>query len=81
MNKLIFTFITLLFLNNCSFNENSRIWKDKKNNLETNKNLTKVLTKDKKVRIPYYLKYKPERIELFCSRSYNQVGLIFEQDL
>ena len=49
MTKLIFICIALVFLNNCSFNENSRIWKDKKNNLETNKNLTKVLTKDKKV--------------------------------
>ena len=42
MNKLIFTFIALFFLNNCSFNENSRIWKDKENKLETEKKITKV---------------------------------------
>ena len=40
MNKLIFNFILLFFLNNCSFNENSRIWKDKENKLETDKKIT-----------------------------------------
>ena len=47
MNKLIFTFIVLFFLNNCSFNENSRIWKDKENKPETDKKITKVFAKDK----------------------------------
>ena len=47
MNKLIFTFIALLFLNNCSFNENSRIWKNKENKLETDKKITKVFEEDK----------------------------------
>ena len=42
MNKLTFTFIALFFLNNCSFNENNRIWKDKENKLETDKKITKV---------------------------------------
>ena len=42
MNKLIFTFIVLFFLNNCSLSENSRIWKDKENKLETDKKITKV---------------------------------------
>ena len=49
MNKIFFTLITLVFLGNCSFNENSKIWKDNKNNLEINKNLKKVLTEEKKV--------------------------------
>ena len=47
MNKLIFTFIVLFFLNNCSFNENSRIWKDKENKLDQNKKITKVSAKEK----------------------------------
>ena len=47
MNKLIFTFIVLFFLNNCSFNENSRIWKDKENKLETDKKITKVFAEEK----------------------------------
>ena len=46
MNKLIFTFIALIFLNNCSFNENSRIWKDKENKLETDKKITKVFAEE-----------------------------------
>ena len=35
------------FLNNCSFNENSKIWKDKENKLETDKKITKVFPEDK----------------------------------
>ena len=46
MNKLIFTLIVLFFLNNCSFNENSRIWKDKENKLETDKKITKVFAEE-----------------------------------
>ena len=46
MNKLIFTFIALFFLNNCSFNENSRIWKEKEKKLEKDKNITKVLAEE-----------------------------------
>ena len=47
MNKLIFTFIALFFINNCSFNENSRIWKDKENKLETDKKkITKVFAEE-----------------------------------
>ena len=47
MNKLIFTLVVLFFLNSCSFNENPRIWKDKKNKLETNKKITKVFSEEK----------------------------------
>ena len=46
MNKLIFTFIALFLLNNCSFNENSRIWKDKENKLETDKKITQVFAEE-----------------------------------
>ena len=49
MNKLITILIALIFLNNCSFNENSRIWKNNKNNLETDKNIKKVFAEEKKV--------------------------------
>ncbi len=48
MNKLIFSLIALFFLNNCSLNENSRIWKDKKNRLETDKKITKVFSENNK---------------------------------
>ncbi len=46
MNKLIITSIVFFFLNNCSFNENSRIWKDKENKLETDKKITKVFAEE-----------------------------------
>ena len=46
MNKLIFTSIALFFLNNCSFNESSRIWKDKENKLETDKKIIKVFAEE-----------------------------------
>ena len=49
MNKLIFNLFVLFFLSNCSFNENSRIWKDKENRLDTNKNITKVFSEEKKI--------------------------------
>ncbi len=42
MNKLTFTFIILFFLNNCSLNENSKIWNDKENKIEVGKKITKV---------------------------------------
>ena len=48
MNKFIFTLIGLIFLNNCSLNEKSKIWNNKENKLETNKNITKFLLKDVK---------------------------------
>ena len=47
MNRLILTFIVLFFLNNCSFNENSRIWNEKEIKLETNKKITKVFAEEK----------------------------------
>ena len=47
MNKLVIILITLALLNACSLNENSNIWKNKKNNLETNKNIKKVFAEKK----------------------------------
>ena len=47
MNKFIFTFIAFFFVNNCSFNENSKIWKNKENKLETDKKIINVFLEDK----------------------------------
>ena len=49
MNRIIILIIALIFLNQCSFNENSRIWKDKENKLESKKNIKKVFLEDKKI--------------------------------
>ncbi len=48
MNKLIIFLIALFFLNQCSLNEDSRIWKDKKKNFDTQPNIKKVFLKEKK---------------------------------
>jgi outer membrane protein assembly factor BamB len=47
VSKLIILLLSLFLLNNCSLNENSKIWKEKENNL-TNKNIEKVFL-DKKI--------------------------------
>ena len=49
MNRIIILIIALIFLNQCSFNENSRIWKDKENKLEAQKNIKKVFLEDKTI--------------------------------
>ena len=46
MNRLIILLLSLFLLNNCSLNENSKIWKEKEKNLES-KNIEKVFL-DKK---------------------------------
>ena len=47
MNRLLILIISLFFLNNCSLNENSRIWKDKENISANPKNIRKVFTEKK----------------------------------
>jgi len=49
VNRIIILILALIFLNQCSFNENARIWKDKENKLEAQKNIKKVFLEDKKI--------------------------------
>ncbi len=49
MNRLIILLIVFFFFNNCSLNENARIWKDKKNKIETQKNIKEVFSQNKKI--------------------------------
>ena len=42
MNRLAVLILSFFLVNNCSFNENSRIWKDKQKALEDQKNIEKV---------------------------------------
>ena len=49
MNKIILSILVILFFNNCSFNENSKFWKDKEKNLETQKNIKKLFDEKKKL--------------------------------
>ncbi|MDC3101942.1 PQQ-binding-like beta-propeller repeat protein [Candidatus Pelagibacter sp.] len=47
MNRLVILLIALIFINNCSLNENSRIWKDKEKELFAQSKLKKVFAEDK----------------------------------
>ena len=49
MTRVIILILSLFLLNHCSFNENSRIWKDKEKNLEPVKNIKKVFSEEKKI--------------------------------
>jgi outer membrane protein assembly factor BamB len=58
VNRLIILIISLFFLNQCSFNENSRLWKDQKEKLETQKNIKKIFSEDKKITTEFNQKLK-----------------------
>ena len=49
MTRVIILIISLILLNHCSFNENSRIWKNKEKNLDSEKNIKKVFSEEKKI--------------------------------
>ena len=70
MNKIIILVIALFFLNNCSFNENSRIWKEKEKKLESQKKLEKVFAETS----PVLREFNPElKIELIKIKLNNKV--------
>ena len=58
MIKVILLIFTLLFLSNCSINENSRIWTDKEGKLENQKNTKKLFAKKEKIIIEFNTKLK-----------------------
>ncbi len=47
MNRLVILLIALIFINNCSFNKNSRIWKDEDKEISTQSKLKKVFKEEK----------------------------------
>ena len=49
MNKRIFFTLVLIFLTNCSFNKNSKIWNENSNSVEADKTFQKVII-DKKIK-------------------------------
>ena len=49
MNRLIILIISLFFLNQCSFSENSRPWKNKDKELKKPKNIKKIFSEDKMI--------------------------------
>ena len=53
MIRLILLLIAFIFINNCSLNENSRIWTEKDNDLSTKSNIKKLFEKDNLIEIEF----------------------------
>ena len=53
MIRLILLLIAFIFVNNCSLNENSRIWTENDNDLSTKPNIKKVFEKDELIEIEF----------------------------
>ena len=53
MIRLILLLIAFIFINNCSLNENSRIWTENDNDLSTKPNIKKVFEKDELIEIEF----------------------------
>ena len=49
MNKLIIILIAFIFLNNCSFNEDSKIWKNKDQDLSQDQNIKQIFADEKTI--------------------------------
>ena len=46
MNRLLVLFVTFFLLNNCSFNENSKIWKEEEKDLSEKENVKKIFAEE-----------------------------------
>ena len=68
MNRLAKIIIALFFLNQCSFNENSRIWKEKE--IENNKNIKKIFSVEKKITAEFNQELK---LDLSKIRTNNKI--------
>tara|TARA_B110000003_G_scaffold1562_1_gene1636 strand:- start:42 stop:1340 length:1299 start_codon:yes stop_codon:yes gene_type:complete len=64
VNKLFILILVLFTLNNCSLNENSRLWKDKEKKVENNLNIKKVFTEKKKIITEFNPKLKLDLVNL-----------------
>ena len=71
MNKLIILILSLLVLNHCSFNENSRLWKDKEKNLESKKNIKKVFSEKKKIITEFNQELRLDLTKIMVKLNYN----------
>jgi len=70
VNRLATIIIALFFLNQCSFNENSRMWKDKEKKIENNKNIKKIFSEEKKITAEFN---KELKLDLTKIRTNNKI--------
>jgi len=68
VNRLATIIIALFFLNQCSFNENSRIWKEKE--IKNNKNIKKIFSLEKKITAEFNQELK---LDLSKIRTNNKI--------
>jgi outer membrane protein assembly factor BamB len=68
VNRLATIIIALFFLNQCSFNENSRIWKEKE--IENKKNIKKIFLVEKKITAEFNQELK---LDLSKIRTNNKI--------
>ena len=78
MTRVIFLIFSLFFLNHCSFNENSRIWKDKQKKLEPEKNIKKVFSEEKKISSEFNKKLNIFRKDV---NNFNRLNQNMNKDL
>ena len=70
MIRLTFLIFILFFLSNCSFNEKSRLWKDKEKKIASNNNIQKILSEEKKITSEFNEKLK---LDLSTIKSNNKI--------
>ena len=70
MNRLVIILISLFFLNHCSFKESSKIWKDKEENINDQKNIKKIFVEDKKITAEFNQELK---LDLTKIKTYNKI--------
>ena len=58
MNKIVILIIALFIFNNCSLNENSRIWKDKEKKLQAKENIKKIFEEEEKIETEFNAELK-----------------------
>ena len=65
MNRLIILILSLFFLNQCSFNEGSRLWNNKEKELENQTNIKKIFIEENKITTEFNqdLKLNLEKIQ------------------
>ncbi len=70
MNKILILILTSFILNHCSFNENSRLWKDKEKKVKDQSNIKKVFSKKKRI----VTEFNPElKLDLVSLKINNRI--------
>ena len=74
MNKIFLSILILLFLNNCSFNENSNFWgnNDKNSSLEEKKTIKKIFDRKKNIATEFNPQFKIDLKNIRLNKNINE---------